>query len=189
MVSCRLEPILDDDYLSSEVLGVGINEEESVGSRKSSRPKVKIKLHKSSHLPMLLANDTVVYNTIHARKASSTENIPSLAVSKVKQVAKLGLEVTDVDAAPAVLDELAPVPDALDELPGATPPVLLVAGSAALSTNKACTTANAFICCPRRVSPTELAVVHLKPHWPFASHCLAAACADAVTLGRMSGLV
>ena len=180
-----------------------LHEEEMQEEQKGVRAKdenLVHKLHKSSHHPMLLVNDTVIYNTMHAIKASSTENMLKLAVSKVNSVAKLGFEVAEVEAAPAVPDELVPVPDALegldelefeelDELPGATPAVVIVAGSEAFPTNKACTTANTFICCPRPVSPSELAVVHLNPHWSLPSHCLTAACADAVSLGRMSELV
>jgi hypothetical protein len=131
-------------------------------------------------------------------KASSTENIPNFAISKLGSAAELGFEVADIEAAPAVLDKVVLAPDPLegsdeldefeelDEFPGATPPVVVVARSAASPTNKACTTANAFICWPRPVSPSDLSAVHLNPHSLFPSHCLTAACADAVNLGRLA---
>ena len=149
-----------------------LDEEQMQEEQKGVTAKVENLIYKSSHLPMRLASETVIYNTIHARKTSSTESIPNFAVSKVRPLARLGLEVVEVEAAPAALDELAPAPkvfegpdeleefEELDELSGATAPVMTVAGRAAFPTNKACTTAKAFICCPRPVSPSEVAVTH-----------------------------
>lgn len=77
-------------------------------------------------------------------------------------------------------------------LPCDVPPVLLVTGPLLPPMRRDETAPRTFISWPTPVTPSNLPVFHLKPHWrPRASpvHCLMAASADVLSTGRIFAAV